>query len=169
MVLADGAEGLGALARKEAAASGCCIRRQFGNDRHALAFERRAPGKVAGQRGGEGFRAFEGGTCKRHRSRVPRPLAPPASVIFAVLRVKKVPRIRLTPPSGAEVQHVASAPCRSLKKGSGFPEKSFVLEARTARFSFLATGVARGCMGCPHVEDLALGALAAATASGRPF
>jgi hypothetical protein len=32
-----------------------CIRCQFGNDRHCFAFERRAPGKIAGQRCGERF------------------------------------------------------------------------------------------------------------------
>jgi hypothetical protein len=34
---------------------------QFRKDRHALAFERRAPCEVAGQRCGEIFSAFKGG------------------------------------------------------------------------------------------------------------
>ena len=48
--------------------------RQFRNDRHALAFERRASGKVAGQRCGERFSASKDGACS---GRVPRPLASP--------------------------------------------------------------------------------------------
>jgi hypothetical protein len=54
--------------------SACRKRGQFRNDRHALAFERRAPGKVAGQRCGERLGAVEG---RADKSRVPRLLAPP--------------------------------------------------------------------------------------------
>jgi hypothetical protein len=51
-----------------------CIRRQFRNDRHAFAFERRASGKVAGQRCCESFGAFKGSA---YSGRVPRLLASP--------------------------------------------------------------------------------------------
>jgi hypothetical protein len=63
-----------ALARKKAAASRCCIRRQFRNDRHCLALKRGAAGKVAGQFRCERFRV---GECCACSGRVPRALASP--------------------------------------------------------------------------------------------
>jgi len=60
--------------RRESYAVAGRKRCQFRNDRHALAFERRASGKVAGQRCRERFRTGEDGACG---GCVPRLLAPP--------------------------------------------------------------------------------------------
>jgi hypothetical protein len=70
--LAAGFLGAGLLVMVES--SSCCIRRQFGNDRPALALTRCAPGKVAGQFRCEGFSAGEDRACS---GRVPRLLASP--------------------------------------------------------------------------------------------
>jgi hypothetical protein len=69
----------------------------------------------------------------RHRSERKRAFSRrSASVIVAVFRVTGSPVLDLHPQRGSKVQPVARAPRRSLKKGSGFPEKGFALEAPTA-------------------------------------
>ena len=59
-----------------------------------------------------------------------------ALIAEMIVQGHKSPVLELHPQRGPNIQPVAGAPRRSLKKGSGFPEKVFVFKARTARLWF---------------------------------
>jgi hypothetical protein len=103
-------------------------RGQFRNDCHALAFERRAPGKVAGQRCGERFSAGEDGACS---GRVPRLLASP------------VPCERLTPAAshGCFAGRLGRYPC-ALRQRS---ERRRAFSRRSASVILQFSGVGLAC------------------------